>query len=94
MLIGERGFAAQVIDTDGRALSFDDPGCLLAWTARHAAPPRAVWFHHLRDDRWLRGDDVAFVRVDRSPMGYGLGAVEAGATGAITLAAARGEVAR
>ena len=92
MLIGDPAFAAQIVTADGVAASFDDPGCLLSAEASHPAV-RAVWFHHLREDRWIPGDQVGFVRVPRTPMGFGLGAVDAGEPGAVSLAQARDAVA-
>ena len=91
MLISDPAFAAQLRVEDGSVESFDDPGCLLARQGDRRA--REVWFHHLREERWIPGDQVAFVPVPRTPMGYGLGAVDAGSEGALDLAAARARVA-
>lgn len=85
MLIGDPAFAAQLETTDGETPAFDDPGCLLAYLAERRPRVAAVYFHHLREDRWIPGDRVAFVQVAGSPMGYGLGAVDAGTPGAISL---------
>jgi hypothetical protein len=92
MLISDPAFAAQLATQDGEIASFDDPGCALAAAAQRGGV-RALWFHHLREERWIPGERVAFLRVPRSPMGYGLGAVEAGEPGALTLAEARALVA-
>ena len=93
MHVGEPGFAAQVQLRDGRTLAYDDPGCLLdAWQATTAGA-HAVWFHHLHEARWLRSDQVAFVRVEPTPMGFGLGAVDPGTPGSMTLEAARALIA-
>jgi hypothetical protein len=72
--------------------SFDDPGCLLAQLARGSPQARALWFHHLREDRWIPGERVGFEVVEQTPMGFGLGAVDAGAPGALSLAQARARV--
>ncbi|MCB9871516.1 MAG: hypothetical protein H6837_16795 [Planctomycetes bacterium] len=88
MHVGEPAFAAQIQDRTGRTLVFDDPGCLFLYRARTRGAEHAVWFHHVRADRWIPERDVAFVRVDPTPMGYGLGAVDAGTPGSIDLAAA------
>jgi copper chaperone NosL len=92
MLIGDPAFAAQLQTDEGVVASFDDPGCLLSAEASYPGA-RALWFHHLREDRWIAGDRVAFVRVPRTPMGFGLGAVEAGAPDSVSLAEARAAVA-
>ena len=92
MLIGDPAFAAQLQTADGTVASFDDPGCLLSAEASHPGV-RALWFHHWREDRWISGDRVAFVPVPATPMGFGLGAVDAGEPGALSLAQAREAVA-
>jgi hypothetical protein len=92
MLIGDPAFAAQLQTADGVVASFDDPGCLLSAEAAHAGV-RARWFHHVSEDRWIPGDRVGFVRVPRTPMGFGLGAVDAGEPGSLSLADAREAVA-
>jgi hypothetical protein len=89
MHLGERGFAAQLQLRTGRVLHYDDPGCLF----RHiqelpAEQVHAMYFHHLREERWLSRDEVAFVEVSPTPMGFGLGAVEKGTPGALTFEAA------
>jgi hypothetical protein len=91
MLISDPAFAAQLRTGDGLVESFDDPGCLLA--QRGEGLPPETWFHHLREERWIAGDRVAFERVAETPMGYGLGAVDAGSEGALDLPAARRQVA-
>jgi hypothetical protein len=92
MLIGEAAFAAQLQEQGGRVHDFDDPGCLLRFEAERRPAVHARWFHHLREQRWLSGDEVAFAEVTPTPMGYGLGAVEAGTPGALSLEAARRQV--
>ena len=76
--ISDPSFAAQLQTQDGEMLDFDDPGCLLRWLATHAPTVRALWFHHVRDDRWLDAASRASSRCSAQPMGYGLGAVAAG----------------
>ena len=92
MLISDPHFAAQLHTADGTVESFDDPGCLFARVAARRPAVRALWFHHVRDDRWLSGDAVAFERVSPTPMDFGLGAVDAGTPGALTLEEARAAV--
>ncbi len=93
MLISDPAFAAQLESKDGDLPAFDDPGCLLAYLSRHRDRIGRIWFHHLKEDRWIPGDRVAFVRVPRSPMGYDLGAVDAGTAGALSLEQAEALVA-
>lgn len=93
MLISDRAFAAQLHRADGAVESFDDPGCLFAHLEADASRVHALWFHHLREERWLPGDAVAFVHVTPTPMDFGLGAVAAGTPGALSLEEARANVA-
>jgi copper chaperone NosL len=88
MLVGDKAYAAQAIGSDGRATSFDDPGCLLAWLGE-GRQAKELWLHHLREDRWLRAPAVAFVVTERSPMGYRLGAVDPGTPSALAWDEAR-----
>ena len=92
MLISEPRFAAQLQTETGEILNFDDPGCLLASLAKRSPPVHALWFHHASEDRWLDADRVAFAPTERTPMGYGLGAVDAGSPGALSLADAQARV--
>jgi hypothetical protein len=88
MLIGEPAFAAQIQWSSGDVSLFDDPGCLLLYLDEHPGEVRALWFHHVREDRWIPGDRVAFAPASPTPMGYGLGAVDAGTPGALSRAEA------
>lgn len=86
MLISDPAFAAQLQTAEGETLDFDDPGCLLRYRLERAPRVRAVWFHHLREDRWLSGASAGFVAAEPTPMGWGLGVVDAGQPGAFDLA--------
>lgn len=92
MLIGEPGFAAQLVTAEGQVHSFDDPGCALRYLDEHAgAPPHRLWFHHAAQERWILAEEVAFVPRPATPMGFGLAAVDA-ASGELSLAQARAKV--
>jgi copper chaperone NosL len=93
MLISDPRFAAQLETPEGEPRSFDDPGCLLAELASRSPRPRALWFHHALEERWLAEAQVGFLAVERTPMGYGLAAVDASAPGALSLAQAQARVA-
>jgi hypothetical protein len=88
MLLGEPAFAVQLHTGDGDVLFFDDPGCYFSYLADHKPVVHVAWFHGLLEDRWLPESAVGFLPVATSPMGWGLGAVEAGTTGALSVAAA------
>jgi copper chaperone NosL len=93
MLISDPRFAAQLETADGEIRSFDDPGCLLAELEERAPQLRALWFHHLREERWLDATQVGFEPAEPTPMGFGLGAVDAAAPGALSLSDARARIA-
>ncbi len=89
MHVGEPGFAAQAQLKDGQVLNFDDPGCLLQWMDKNQAPLHAAYVHHHKADRWLPLAQAGFVHVMPTPMGFGLGAVDANTSDAITVEKAR-----
>jgi len=90
MHIGDPSYAAQIRTADDRVASFDDPGCLFRYLEREAPEVHAMYFHHSEEDRWLTRDQVAFLPVpgDRTPMSYGLAAVDSGTPGAVGFEAA------
>ena len=94
MLVGDPAFAAQLHTRAGDVRFFDDAGCLLLYAAEHPGDEAAAWFHHLRDARWIPADQTGFVPAEGTPMGYGLGAVDASEPGAISRAAALAEAQR
>ncbi|MBK8166623.1 MAG: hypothetical protein IPK64_11830 [bacterium] len=89
MSVSEPAYAAQMQLKDGQVLNFDDPGCLFRFAAGNAVPVHAIYYRHLREERWLAEADAAFIEAGPSPMGYDLGAVEAGAPGAQAAVAVR-----
>ena len=89
MHVGEPPFAAQLTTEAGETLAFDDPGCLFHYVADHRPATHAVWFRHVREDRWIPADSVAFTAIEKTPMGFGIGAVDLGSPGAIGLEEAR-----
>lgn len=92
MHVGEPRFAAQLQTKDGAVWNFDDPGCLLHYLATRKPDVHAMYFRHLREDRWLSRGVVGFIAVEATPMGYNLGAVESGAPGALSFDAAQARI--
>ena len=89
MHVGEPPFAAQLIDQSGRLHAFDDPGCLFLFVAEQQPAIHTVFFHHHTEPRWIAERDVAFLPVEKSPMGFGLAATDASTRGAIDCDEAR-----
>jgi len=89
MSVSERAYAAQLQTEDGQVLNFDDPGCLFQYERHNTIPVHAVWYRHVREDRWVAEAEAAFVASGPSPMGYDLGAVDAGTEGAQAVAEVR-----
>src|SRR5690606_29231849 len=61
MHVGEPALAAQLQTKDGAVLHFDDPGCLLLHLEKEAREMHAIYFRHLREERWIPAVRVAFV---------------------------------
>jgi hypothetical protein len=85
MHVGEPRFAAQLQTADGLVLNFDDPGCALRFIARTGPRVRALYFHHAKEETWLKHTQTAFVPSSPSPMGYDLAAIPKGSPGALSL---------
>lgn len=92
MHVGEPRFAAQLQTKDGAVWNFDDPGCLLHYLATRKPDVHAMYFRHLREDRWLSRGVVGFIAVEATSMGYNLGVVESGAPGALSFDAAQARI--
>lgn len=88
MHLSDPRYAAQLVTPDGRAVNFDDPGCLLRYVHDTHPQSAAIYFHHGSTERWLRAPAVAFSSGATTPMGYGLAATDPGTPGALSLAQA------
>ncbi len=92
MAVSERGYAAQLQTRGGEVLDFDDPGCLFLYLDANEVDVHAIYFHHVREDRWLPAARAVFVEAGPSPMAFGLGAEDLGAAGGLSFEAAREKV--
>ncbi|MGH7813355.1 MAG: hypothetical protein ACREQI_05060 [Candidatus Binataceae bacterium] len=92
MAIGDPQFACQLQTSEGNVYDFDDPGCLLTFLHRHRPHVRVIYFHSLHGGAWLKLPEVAFLRGQQTPMGYGLGAASPGTPNALDFAAAQNYV--
>lgn len=89
MAVSDRGYAAQLQTKDGLVHDFDDPGCLFIYLEENPTETHGLYFHHLREERWLQAPEVEFVTAGPSPMAFDLGAVDPGTDGAFNLGSAR-----
>jgi hypothetical protein len=89
MHVGEPPFAAQLTTKDGRTHAFDDPGCLFLFVEEQHPDVHSIFFHHHRESRWIAASAVGFVPAEKTPMGFGIAAVDAGTAGAIGFDEAR-----
>jgi hypothetical protein len=95
MHLSEMAFAVQLQTPAGDVVNFDDPGCFFLDLAEERPAIHEVWFHHSREDRWLRRDEAGFVAAASTPMNFGLAVVARGEAGAVSYEEARaGTVAR
>jgi copper chaperone NosL len=81
MTIADPRFSAQLLTRTGRAISFDDVGCLAAWMQENPVEVNAVWVVDFVDHRWLPADSAVYLRSDslHTPMASGLAALRPGA---------------
>jgi copper chaperone NosL len=81
MTITDPRFSAQLLTRTGRALSFDDVGCVAAWMQENPVQGAAVWVVDFVDHSWIPADSAVFLRSDslHTPMASGLAALRPGA---------------
>ena len=90
MLVSEPQHAAALITTEGKTLTFDDPGCLFRYVVKNGPHVARLWFHDA--STWLRESETAFLPGGTTPMGSGLVTVPAGTPGALTVGEASNRV--
>ena len=77
MLIDDERLAAQVVSTEGRASSFGEVGCLLAWLASTADTNGTPFVKTLDTGVWLRAEQARYAAGQvRTPMQFDLTAHE------------------
>jgi hypothetical protein len=62
MTVDDPGRAAQWIEPGGRALLFDEPGCLVAWLATRPGVAGEAFFGDAEETGWVPAAEVTFVR--------------------------------
>lgn len=88
MLVGDKRYAAQIIDEAGEHRFFDDVGCMVLWIDGHHPPSRA-WVHDPATGTWLDAGAARYGQGARTPMDFGF---EARGDGDLAFDAVRGAV--
>lgn len=76
MVISEKQYAAELIDSDGQVLKFDDIGCLLNFVKKQSVSVSASSFFVMDFDQrqWIKADSAYYVRSSEltTPMNGGI----------------------
>jgi nitrous oxide reductase accessory protein NosL len=87
MMLSERNFAAQIrVFPEGKrskVYKFDDMGCAVLWlqsddvqAKKYGADPKTeIWVNDYQTKQWLNAKTAWYIKVQASPMNYGLGAL-------------------
>jgi len=80
MTIADPRFSAELVTRTGKAVPFDDIGCLAAWLAEHTTPVAGSWVVSFVDAGWIRTDSATYLQTDglHTPMASGLAALRPG----------------
>jgi copper chaperone NosL len=76
MSISERRYAAELLDTDGQALKFDDLGCMANFLKqkKNTAEIRATFVMDFEHPQWVKAENAFYVRSAefQTPMSGGI----------------------
>jgi len=81
MTLADPRFAGELLTRTGKAVVFDDVGCLAAWVAENRAVVASFWVANFAaPEQWLRADSAVYLQSDtlRTPMASGLAALAPG----------------
>ncbi len=79
MIISDARYAAATLIEDGHTHKFDDLAEMFIFQAKHPEDVVRAWFvHDYESETWIRGETAFYVMSSeiRSPMGYGVVALE------------------
>ena len=90
MAVSDRNYSAQVRGgregKKSKVYKFDDLGCAVIWLDKQNWKDDArteVWVNDHRDGKWINAKTAWYVRMNNTPMDYGLGAQTEKAEGAL-----------
>ena len=74
MAISEKQYAAELTDSDGQALKFDDIGCLANFIKKNHTKAAAYFVMDFNERQWIKAEDAFYVRSSElsTPMNGGL----------------------
>jgi copper chaperone NosL len=81
MTLVDPRFAAESVTRTGKAIVFDDVGCLAAWVRENRAVVASSWVSNFAvPGQWLPADSAVYLQSDtlRTPMASGLAALAPG----------------
>ena len=84
MLVSDKRYAAQILDSAGEHKFFDDIGCMVVWMDAH--PSQRAWVRDPASGAWLDARTAHYVQDARTPMDFGF---EARSTGDLGFEAVR-----
>ena len=81
MGLADKDYSVQSINKHEDVLWFDDLGCYIEYTKgadwqKFEGNSAVTWVRDCETDKWLRVEDAWYRFGDRTPMGYGYGALE------------------
>ncbi len=85
MLVGDKRYAAQLVDESGEHRFFDDIGCMVLFMEGRK-PAERVWVRESASGTWVDARTARYVQGARTPMDFGF---EARADGAVAFEAVR-----
>lgn len=96
MAVSDRNFSAQVRggrpDKKTRVYKFDDVGCAVIWLDKQSwkdDPRTEIWVNDHRNGKWIDARKAWYVKMNNTPMDYGLGAQTDKVEGALDFEQAR-----
>ncbi len=96
MAVSDRNYSAQVrggrADKKAKVYKFDDVGCAVIWLDKQKwkdAPRTEIWVNDYKTGGWLDARKAWYVKMNNTPMDYGLGAQKDKTKGALSFEEAK-----
>jgi len=96
MAVSDRNYSAQVRggrkDKKARVYKFDDVGCAVIWLDKQNWKDDArteIWVNDHRNGKWINAKTAWYVKMNNTPMDYGLGAQSEKVDGALNFEQAK-----